>query len=222
MRGELADPTGRSFVFVWEVLRVERVSSPDHEWWVGRSVTEVARELGVDPLDCFLDISLAEGLATQFVLQGPPDRKRTAATEELIRSPIVMAGSSDAGAHLLSFCGVDFTTRLLTEWVPDTLSFEAAVARLTGTPARVHGLAGRGVVAEGAAADLVVLDRGRLRWARRATCATSLPRAAVMSSTRPATSRRSSTARCSRKRAGAPARSPATSSVGVVRRSPAR
>ena len=73
-----------------------------------------------------------------------------------------MAGSSDAGAHLLSFCGVDFTTRLLTEWVPDTLSFEAAVARLTSVPARAHGLAGRGVIAEGAAADLLVLDRTRL------------------------------------------------------------
>jgi N-acyl-D-aspartate/D-glutamate deacylase len=162
MRRELSDPTGRSFVFVWEVLRVERVSNPDHEWWVGRSVTEVAGEMALDPLDCFLDISLAEGLATQFVLQGPPDKQRTAATEELIRSPLVMAGSSDAGAHLLSFCGVDFTTRLLTEWVPDTLSFEAAVARLTSVPARAHGLAGRGVIAEGAAADLLVLDRTRL------------------------------------------------------------
>jgi N-acyl-D-aspartate/D-glutamate deacylase len=162
MRGELADPTGRSFVFVWEVLRVERVSQAEHEWWVGQSVTDVAREMALDPLDCFLDISLAEGLATQFVLQGPPDKKRTAATAELIRNPLVMAGSSDAGAHLLSFCGVDFTTRLLTEWVPDALSFEGAVARLTGIPAHLHGLAGRGVIAPGAAADLVLLDRSRL------------------------------------------------------------
>jgi N-acyl-D-aspartate/D-glutamate deacylase len=162
MRAELADPTGRSFVFVWEVLRVEQVQDPAHESWVGKSVTELAQEMSLDPLDCFLDISLAEGLATQFVLQGPPDRKRMAATEELIRSPLVMAGSSDAGAHLLSFCGVDFTTRLLTEWVPDTLSFEAAVARLTTVPARVHGLTGRGVIGEGAAADLLLLDRTRL------------------------------------------------------------
>ena len=118
--------------------------------------------MGLDPLDCFLDISLAEGWPPSSCLQGPPDKKRLAATEELIRSPLMMAGSSDAGAHLLSFCGVDFTTRLLTEWVPDTLSFEAAVARLTTVPARVHGLTGRGVIAEGAAADLLLLDRTRL------------------------------------------------------------
>jgi N-acyl-D-aspartate/D-glutamate deacylase len=162
MRTELADPSGRSFVFVWEVLRVERVRDAAHERWVGKSVTELAEEMATDPLDCFLDLSLAEDLTTQFVLQGPPDKKRTAATEELIRSSVVMAGSSDAGAHLLSFCGVDFTTRLLTEWVPDTLSFEAAVARLTSVPARVHGLEGRGVIAPGAAADLLVLDRTQL------------------------------------------------------------
>jgi N-acyl-D-aspartate/D-glutamate deacylase len=118
MRKELADPTGRSFVFVWQVLRVETVAKAEHERWVGRSVTEIADARGQDPLDAFLDLSLDEGLATQFVLAAPPDAKRRAATETMIRNPAVMAGSSDGGAHLLSFCGADFTTRLLTEWSP--------------------------------------------------------------------------------------------------------
>ena len=48
---------------------------------------------------------------------------------------VVMAGSSDGGAHLLSFCGADDTTRLLTEWVPDVLTLEQAGARLTLVPA---------------------------------------------------------------------------------------
>ena len=106
--------------------------------------------------------ALEEGLHTQFVLAAPPDKRRQAATEELIRSSVVMAGSSDAGAHLLSFCGVDFTTRLLTEWVPDVLSFEQAVSRLTMVPAGIHGLTDRGVLCPGAVADLVVIDRSRL------------------------------------------------------------
>jgi N-acyl-D-aspartate/D-glutamate deacylase len=74
-----------------------------------------------------------------------------------------MAGSSDAGAHLLSFVGADYTTRLLAEWVPAAVPLEVAVHRLTLAPATVHGLAGRGVVGEGAAADLVVYDPSRLR-----------------------------------------------------------
>ena len=162
MRAEIADPRGRAFVFIWEVVRVEVVADPGHADWVGRTVAELAGQRQQDPLDCFLDLSLEENLRTQFVLAAPPDARRQAATAELIRSPVVMAGSSDGGAHLLSFCGVDFTTRLLTEWVPDELSFEQAVSRLTMIPAKVHGLVGRGVLQPGAAADLVLLDRSRL------------------------------------------------------------
>jgi N-acyl-D-aspartate/D-glutamate deacylase len=80
-----------------------------------------------------------------------------------VTDPIVMAGSSDGGAHLASFVGADYTTRLLTEWVPDPLTFEQAVWRLTGMPATVHALADRGFVREGAWADLLLIDRGRLR-----------------------------------------------------------
>ncbi len=162
MRVELADPTGRSFVFVWPVLRVEQVVHERNRRWLDRSVTEIADELGVDPLDAFLDLSLDEDLETQFVLAAPPDAKRRAATETMIRSPFVMAGSSDGGAHLLSFCGADYTTRLLTEWVPDVLSLEDAVARLTSIPARATGITGRGALRPGAAADLLLIDRERL------------------------------------------------------------
>jgi len=162
MRRELGDPTGRAFVFTWNVLSVEAVSDPCHAAWVGRTIADLAEEGGQDPLDCFLDIALAENLTTQFELGMPPSDYFRQVTAAQLRDPIVMAGSSDAGAHLLSFVGADYTTRLLAEWVPDTLSLEAAVHRLTLAPATVHGLADRGVIREGAAADLVVYDPARL------------------------------------------------------------
>ncbi len=162
MRREIADPTGRAFVFVWSVLRVESVERDHNRCWLDRSVTEIADELGVDPLDAFLDLSLDEDLETQFVLAAPPHPTRQAATETMIRAPFVMAGSSDGGAHLLSFCGADYTTRLLTEWVPDVLTLEAAVARLTSIPARAVGLDDRGVLAPGLPADVLVIDRESL------------------------------------------------------------
>jgi N-acyl-D-aspartate/D-glutamate deacylase len=98
----------------------------------------------------------------QFVLAAPPSPKRQAVVEALITAPVVMAGSSDGGAHLLSFCGADFTTRLLTEWVPEVIGLEAAVARLTSVPAAASGLRGRGVLVVGASADVNVIDRDRL------------------------------------------------------------
>ncbi len=160
---ELADPTGRAFVFVWQVVFVEAVTRPEHERWVGRHLADVAEAMGKAPLDAFLDLALAEDLKTQFLVGAPKDRSRDAATAELVRDPIAMAGSSDGGAHVLSFTGADYTTRLLSEWVPGTLTLEQAVAKLTMVPAVVHGIADRGVVREGAAADLVVFDPSRLR-----------------------------------------------------------
>jgi N-acyl-D-aspartate/D-glutamate deacylase len=160
---ELADPTGRAFVFVWQVVFVEAVVRPEHERYVGMHVGELAEAVGKAPLDAFLDLSLAEDLKTQFLVGAPKDRRREEATAELVRDPIVMAGSSDGGAHLLSFTGADYTTRLLSEWVPGTLTLEQAIAKLTMVPAVVHGLHDRGVVREGAAADLVVFDPTRLR-----------------------------------------------------------
>jgi N-acyl-D-aspartate/D-glutamate deacylase len=162
MRAELADPTGRAFVFVWQIVVVEAVRDAAHAHWVGRSVSELAEGQGADPLDCFLDLALAEDLATQFVLGMPPSQTFDDIIATMIRDPIVMAGSSDAGAHLLSFVGADYTTRLLSEWVPNTLSLEAAVSRLTMMPATVHGLHDRGVIRVGAAADLVLFDPTRL------------------------------------------------------------
>ncbi len=162
MRKEIADPSGRSFVFVWQVLRVETVVHERNRTWLDKSVTEVAAAMGADPLDAFLDLSLDEDLQTQFVLAAPPDERRRDATRRMINSPVVMAGSSDGGAHLLSFCGADYTTRLLTEWVPDTLTLEQAVARLTSIPARASGIANRGVLAEGAAADILLIEQDRL------------------------------------------------------------
>jgi N-acyl-D-aspartate/D-glutamate deacylase len=162
MRKEIADPTGRSFVFVWQVVSVETVASPEHVHYIGRTVSDIAEEQGTDPLDTFLDLSLADDLHTQFVLAAPPSPKRRAVIEALIRSPLVMPGSSDGGAHLLSFCGADYTTRLLSEWVGDVLTIEEAVARLTSIPASSYGLIDRGTLRAGAPADVLVIDRDQL------------------------------------------------------------
>jgi N-acyl-D-aspartate/D-glutamate deacylase len=162
MRKEIADPKGRSFVFVWQVVAVETVHRAEHDGFVDRTVWDIAQEQGKDPLDAFLDLSLAEDLQMQFVLAAPPNKKRQAVTEALIRSPLIMAGSSDGGAHLLSFCGADFTTRLISEWTPDVLSIEDAIARLTSIPARAYGIADRGTLEAGKAADVLLIDRERL------------------------------------------------------------
>jgi N-acyl-D-aspartate/D-glutamate deacylase len=164
LRADLAN--ARSFAPRWPICRVEAVRDPAHVAWLGRSVSELAEERGCDPFDCFLDISLEEDLETTFVMAAPPTRESLAIKREMILDPLLSAGSSDAGAHLLSLIGADFTTRLLTDWTPDPLSLEQAVAKLTRAPAAAHGLADRGVIREGAYADLVLFDPARLAVGR--------------------------------------------------------
>jgi N-acyl-D-amino-acid deacylase len=162
MRADIARG-GSAFVFFWPLIRCERVTRPESSRFVGRTVCELAAMLGDgrDELDAFIDVSLADGLEAQFSLAAPENPRHRAATATLIDDPLMMPGSSDGGAHLLSFCGADYTTRLLTEWT-DRLSIEAAVARLSGQPAYAQGLTDRGLLREGLAADVLVIDRGAL------------------------------------------------------------
>src|SRR5262249_14595608 len=158
---DLEHTEGRAFVFGWESVKVARAD--EHPEWVGRTVTDLAHDWGQDPLDAFLDASLAEHLRTTFTLGGSLGAKSRAATEAVLRHPASIPGSSDAGAHLTSYCGVDYSTRLLTEYVPSVLSLEEAIRRLATIPAQMYGFTDRGTVRAGAAADLVGWDPGALR-----------------------------------------------------------
>jgi N-acyl-D-aspartate/D-glutamate deacylase len=165
LAAEWDSPEGRAVALAWDMLEVEGVRHPAHQGWIGRSVADLAAERGVSPLDAFLDVSLEESLETQWQTRLNEVAKNFIAhvVRTGIGEPVVMAGSSDGGAHLASFVGADYTTRLLTDWVPDPLSFEQAIWRLTGMPATVHALDGRGFLREGAWADVLLIDRSRLR-----------------------------------------------------------
>jgi N-acyl-D-aspartate/D-glutamate deacylase len=165
MAEELADSGRRAFTIDVAGLRVEEATLPANAALVGRGVEELARERGQTPLDCFLDLSVSENLRMNFestTMERASDfiagMNRTALAE-----PWVMPGSSDGGAHLASFCGADYSTRLITDWVPGSLTLEQAIHRLTGMPAMVHGIVDRGFVRVGARADLVLFDPTRLR-----------------------------------------------------------
>ena len=169
MRAELVGPPAPSFPVQYELTTVYSVHEPEHEHWVGRTLADLAAERGGDPLDAFLDLALADDLKTTFFVTPLLERGGRVVTEALVTNPLAMAGSSDGGAHLASFVGADYTTRLLTEWVPDHLSLEEAVRRLTAIPAQIHGLRDRGTVRAGSWADLVLVDLdelgvGQTRW----------------------------------------------------------
>jgi N-acyl-D-aspartate/D-glutamate deacylase len=161
LRKEWDSDAPRSVNLAWDGLEVEASSNPDV---VGKSIQELADAQGKDPLDAFLDVSLDEKLETCWQTRNSDVARQF--IEHVVRAgvsdPIVMAGSSDGGAHLASFVGADYTTRLITDWTPDPLPLERAIWQLTGMPATVHALEDRGFLREGAWADVVVFDRDRL------------------------------------------------------------
>ena len=169
MRAEVEGPPSPSFPLNLAITTVDAVHDPAHADWVGRSVDALVAEWGGEPFDAFLDLCLADDLQTQFFVTPLIERGGRAVSEALVTHPLAMAGSSDGGAHLASFVGADYTTRLLTEWVPDPLTLEDAVRRLTAIPAAIHGIHDRGVLRTGAWADILLVDLdalavGPTRW----------------------------------------------------------
>jgi N-acyl-D-aspartate/D-glutamate deacylase len=128
---------------------------------VGRTVGEIEAERGRRPFDVFCDIAvegeLRVGWATPVV--GADDRGWRDLVE-LLRDPRVVAGASDAGAHLDIISAFAMYTGFLGGAVRERglLPVEEAVAMLTGRPAALYGLIDRGTLEPGKAADVVIFD----------------------------------------------------------------
>ena len=118
----------------------------------------IAAETGLDPLDAMLDIALADGLATVFTAQLLNSDEE--AVGRMLNHPDSIVSLSDAGAHLTFFNDAGFGLHLLGHWVREVgaMSLPEAVRRLTSHPASVLGLEGRGRIAAGGAADLLLFD----------------------------------------------------------------
>ena len=142
--------------FDWSQVSVAESSSrPD---LLGRRVVELAAEQNVTPLDVVLDISLGDDLRTRFGSVLANDDPEGIAW--LLTRDNVLLGLADSGAHVSQLCDACFATDLLGNWVRgrEVMSLERAVHKLTAEPAMVYGLADRGSVEVGKAADLCVFD----------------------------------------------------------------
>jgi N-acyl-D-aspartate/D-glutamate deacylase len=143
----------------WDVLHVHRVSRAENEKFVGRSLTDVAAELGVHPTDAMLDIALSEDLTTEFVWRTETP-EWIAGTKVAQADPHMIVGTSDGGAHLDRDDGAEAHTWFLEHWVREWGGFtlEEGIRQITAIPAALCGLVDRGLVLPGYAADLFVFD----------------------------------------------------------------
>ncbi len=132
---------------------------PELEKYVGKSLGQIGAEENRHPIDVMLDLSIAGDLKVEFL--GPNKGFNAEFMAEMTNdSPYTIPGVSDGGAHTKFFCGGAFTTDFLSWLVRDEqkVTLEEAHYRLSALPAHAAGFRGRGVLREGAAADVVVYD----------------------------------------------------------------
>ena len=124
----------------------------------GDSIAGLARSAGVSPVEAYLDAM--DGSDGRAIVNWPVMNEREEAIEEMVTSPVTILGLADAGAHATQIMDASQPTYFLSHWVRDrgVVSLEEGVRRLTSDTASFIGYRDRGVITEGAFADLNVID----------------------------------------------------------------
>ncbi|MBM4259461.1 MAG: amidohydrolase family protein [Deltaproteobacteria bacterium] len=150
----------RIFAGQWGRMTIIDGKSPEIQAHVQskKTVAQIARDQGKEPMEAFLDLAIADKLELLFDLQAfnfEPE-----GVKNLVSDPRFLIGLSDGGAHVDMLCDVGYATYLLGRWVRENqvLSLEEGVRRLTSVPADLFGIPKRGRIAQGLAADLTLFD----------------------------------------------------------------
>ena len=144
---------------LWESMRVSQTFNDSTAQFAGRTVTDIANELGKHPADVMFDIALADDLTAVFHWSN-----ETPAWRELLkdvqRHQQMIVGVSDGGAHLDRDDGQEWPSHFMSTWwrTEQVWSLEEAIAQITSIPASILGLHNRGRLAIGLPADVYIFD----------------------------------------------------------------
>ncbi|MCU1400596.1 MAG: aminoacylase [Acidimicrobiales bacterium] len=145
----------------WSTYTLLETFSSRWKPYEGQTLGAIATALGKEPWDVLCDIAIDDDLNT--VIASADTGQTDASWEkrvEVWRDPRAIVGASDAGAHLDMIDSFSYATTLIARTTVERslLPLEEAVHYLTGAPAALYGLKGRGVLAQGNAADVIVFD----------------------------------------------------------------
>jgi N-acyl-D-aspartate/D-glutamate deacylase len=143
----------------WDRIRVASVGSDRNRDVEGMSLEELGRARGRSPFDAIADLMIEEdGNVGQFV----EDISGEEGLAVLVNEPGIafITDANDYGKGKPHPAAYGSFPRILGHYVREkrSLSLEEAIRRMTSLPAAILGLHDRGVLREGAFADIVVFD----------------------------------------------------------------
>jgi N-acyl-D-aspartate/D-glutamate deacylase len=152
-RRDWLNPRHRSFHRQLHLMDVVSCPNPD---WSGLSMAVIAQSQAQDPLDWFMAALQTYDTDLRWVATGANDRLQPRLA--MMKHPYILPGFTDAGAHVRNLGYYDGALSLLKQAVTTQfLTPEAAIARVTGEPARWFRLE-TGILEPGAQADLVLIQ----------------------------------------------------------------
>ena len=142
----------------WDWVSVTVTSLDKNKDLEDRTIAQIAKERGMDPLDCFLALGLEEDFQTKFtffMLNMDED-----GVAELLVNDGTLVSLSDAGAHNALLCDAGYAMYFLGHWVRERGLFDlpTAIRKLTSDPADAYGIVDRGRLTPGAWADMMLFD----------------------------------------------------------------
>ena len=146
----------------WDDHLIVKINRPANVALVGRTIAEIARERGSDPLETALDLVVEDG---QYWVA--PHIKVQAHLDALMRHPLCVPVTDGMAAHPVRHRELGIMPKtfgsfplVLGSYVRDrgVITLPEAVRRMTREPADRVGLADRGRLEAGSAADLVLFD----------------------------------------------------------------
>jgi len=151
----------------WRNIFVAHVEHERNRGAVGLSLEELGARAGGDPFAALTDLLVDDGgLATMRLFGISGDRANDAPLRRFLEHPgrSIVTDAWEIGKGRPHPGAYGAFPRVLARYVRETglLPFEAAIHKMTGQPAERLGLAGRGVIRAGAAADLLVIDPARV------------------------------------------------------------
>lgn len=152
----------------WEKVMVASVDTEKNRGFEGKTMAEVARKMKKEPCEALFDLLLEERIRVTAIYFSMSEEN----LKRILQRDYVMVGSDSSARaingptrlgkpHPRTFGSFP---RVLSKFVREekVLTLEEGIRKMTGLPARRLGLNDRGVIKEGAFADLVVFNPERV------------------------------------------------------------